>query len=371
MTKLDATDVPPLTTTAILGSGDYAGLSATFSSSGGELIPVPEQLVPQSMIEWGDIPSSLEVLVSEAILHDNNDDDKKKKKTLMERTIITVLPEVGCGIDNLETTKKVEEYNLQDESRLVRFGKDLEVIVLDRKIGASLNRLSVETIFQVEPEVVIDEDAAAKEQKETEYPRRIRISLTIDRETNSISKDTITLNVERLYSTTSTKGTRWSGPSSNSGGLDARSVLNCIGRGIVYGDVFAVKRVKNGEEIWSLTSSSQLSSGTGNDGGGNLLLERTWEQLLDKGEEVHRNGGTEDDTSIVTVRLPQNILVRHGNGLSWDGDNNNKDSSSSSWGIEVSHFQRFDSKLYRRSVLRLFDSDDGFGSVSYSEEENS
>ena len=31
--------------------GDYAGLSATFSSKTGELVPVPEHLVPESMLE--------------------------------------------------------------------------------------------------------------------------------------------------------------------------------------------------------------------------------------------------------------------------------------------------------------------------------
>ena len=34
----------------VLG-GDYAGLSATFSSKNGELVPVPEHLVPESMLE--------------------------------------------------------------------------------------------------------------------------------------------------------------------------------------------------------------------------------------------------------------------------------------------------------------------------------
>lgn len=39
----------------ILG-GDFAGQSATFSGIDGKLIPVPEYYVPESMIEWGQIP---------------------------------------------------------------------------------------------------------------------------------------------------------------------------------------------------------------------------------------------------------------------------------------------------------------------------
>lgn len=40
---------------SILG-GDFAGQSATFSGIDGKLIPVPEYYVPESMIEWGQIP---------------------------------------------------------------------------------------------------------------------------------------------------------------------------------------------------------------------------------------------------------------------------------------------------------------------------
>ena len=92
--------------TNIVG-GDYAGLLATFSSKTGELISVPEHLVPASMLEWGDIPSSLEILTSEDWLSSSNDDCNDAKE--MERTTITVLPEVGCGIDNLEVIKKIEK----------------------------------------------------------------------------------------------------------------------------------------------------------------------------------------------------------------------------------------------------------------------
>lgn len=368
-------------TTSIVGNGDYVGLSATFSSSSsdiknggvGELIPVPEHLVPESMIEWGDIPTCLEVLSSEDIItlgHDPNNDEKGQ---IMERTVITVLPEVGCGIDNLETTKKVEEFNIQQkqqsDSRLVTWkeaAQDHEVVALDKstEIGG-VKVLTMETIFQVDSEVVVTDDnngdtappAAQSDNNEkqtsTIYPRRIRISLNIDRETNRIVKDTITLNVERLYSKC-TKGTRWSGPKSNSGGLDARSVLNHIGRDIAYGDVFAVKRIKSGEDVWTLSSLDSVGDGGEDDGGKETSVLPT---LLDEVGVTEENGA-----SIVTIRLPQNIMLRYGTGLCCNGDDNEDE-----WGIELSHFKRrAGSKLYRRSVLRSFESsDDIFGSVCY------
>ena len=323
------------TTLVSVGGGDHAGLSATFSSTTGELIPVPEHLVPESMVEWGDIPSYLEVLVSEDVL---DDDDEQQHQHEMERTTITVLPEVGCGIDNLETTKKVEEYDFdlqtknKNKSRLVQWkgssgGKkeeQQEVVVLDRRVG--LDQLNLETIFQVDSSVQKE-----GEEEEKVYPRRIRILFTIDTNTNHIIKDTITLNIERLISTTSTKGTRWSGPQHNSGGLDARSVMHTIGKEIVYGDVFSVKRVKSGEDVWTV-----MDEAVRND----VVVE-----------------GSEDGSSI---RLPQNILVQF----------HDKKESTQSWCIELSHFDVIDeSKVYRRSVLRTFDSSqDGFGSVSYREE---
>ena len=51
-----------------LMGGDYAGLSATFSAITGELIPVPEYLVPKVLLEWGQGPSCLEVIVSEDVV---------------------------------------------------------------------------------------------------------------------------------------------------------------------------------------------------------------------------------------------------------------------------------------------------------------
>ena len=36
--------------------GDWAGHLASFSCKTGKLVPVPEHLVPESMIEWGAVP---------------------------------------------------------------------------------------------------------------------------------------------------------------------------------------------------------------------------------------------------------------------------------------------------------------------------
>ena len=335
------------TTANILG-GDYAGLSATFSSKTGQLVPVPEHLVPESMLEWGDIPSYFEVLNSEDWTTSNNEDEEE-----LQRTTITVMPEVGCGIDNLEVTKKTEHY-AKDVTSFESWAQaeypEREVTAINRN-GQSVD---METIFKVDSESNDEEDEKSKS------TRRIRVSLSLDMptqpEAEPVLSKLITIHVEKKSSTESTKGTAWSGPSSNSGGLDARTVMNTIGKGIVYGDVFAVKKIKGGGDQWDLipsdTEEKDVASSVLN------VLEGSWTKC-DDAVEVHRTigdfGGSaskENEASDVTLRLPQNILVRYGKGISGNND---------MWAIEVSHIGTVarDNKTYlqHRIVSRALGSD--------------
>jgi hypothetical protein len=91
-------------TSEVLG-GDYAGFMAHFDAQDGSLIPVPNHLVPPSLLEWDAGPSCLEVLISEELV--TND------KTLLSRQILQVLPEVGCGIDNLEVTRLEQRWEVR------------------------------------------------------------------------------------------------------------------------------------------------------------------------------------------------------------------------------------------------------------------
>ena len=344
--------------TNIVG-GDYAGLLATFSSKTGELISVPEHLVPASMLEWGDIPSSLEILTSEDWLSSSNDDCNDAKE--MERTTITVLPEVGCGIDNLEVIKKIEKFGHDVESRLISLQHpqhpEREVVVLDCKRGQSFD---METIFQVDSEVNTDEKV--ENIIKAKCTRRVRVSLSVDTKSKdpTISKQ-IKLQIERQYSPQSTQGKAWSGPSYNSGGLDARTVMNTIGKNIVYGDVFAVKTIKGGGDVWDdLTNGTvEKNSDVTKD-----TLEGMWTQKMVSPNtndimEVQRTGvffggdSESGDPSVVALRLPQNILIRHGTGLIQPSDG--------MWGIEVSHLVPInrDGKTYlqRRVVSRSIPTD--------------
>ena len=128
--------------------GDYAGQSATFSSTTGKLIPVPEHYVPDSMVEWGQIPSCFEVLVSEDFTTTNDDDNKIG----LNRCTVQVMPEVGCGLDNLDTMKSKEF--IPANACLLNGGDDVQMPA-DIQIGSVFipEKNRVECVFTVRSQV--------------------------------------------------------------------------------------------------------------------------------------------------------------------------------------------------------------------------
>lgn len=83
--------------------GNYAGHKVSFCPRTGELLPLPGHYVPEALKEWGQIPTSLEVLTSE-------------EEATQQRLETVVLPDTGCGIDNLETI--MTKQTLQPTNRL-------------------------------------------------------------------------------------------------------------------------------------------------------------------------------------------------------------------------------------------------------------
>ena len=202
---------------------------------------------------------------------------------------------------------------------------------IDRVRGQTVD---VETMFRVDSEV--EEDGKS-------FDRRVRVTLSVDMPKEegvdpTLSK-LITLQVERQVSPESTQGTAWSGPSFNSGGLDARTVMNTIGKDIVYGDVFGVKRMKAGGTLWGLGVDLDAD------------MQNLWiESITSPGGEGVVDGAKGDflvsKDSPATVFLPQNIMVRYG-----------PLAGNASWGLEVSHFgdmKEEEDCIQRRVVLRSF-----------------
>ncbi|KAL7494855.1 hypothetical protein ACHAWX_000288 [Stephanocyclus meneghinianus] len=328
-----------------------------FSRISGELIPVPENLVPQAMLEWGDIPSHLETLTSE------NENDET-----MERTTVTVLPEVGCGIDNLETAKKVQLYALTDtrwQTHGLKNGEN-QFITIDR--SKSMHSLDLETLFQTANEQVVDENGEVKI-----YQRRIRVSFSLDVATKDVLSTDISMQVERQWSDKSSRGTAWTGEASNSGGLDARTVMKHIGKAIVYGDVFAVKREKHNGDRWDILFDNAFDNLIGEWIQTIILpdssLKEKWE--INRSKTDFGLDSTTETSGITTIRLPQNILVRYGCGLALPGISKLKE-----WAVEVSHFDLVDvvseidkgmhRKHCRKVVMRIFGDFKGDWNEAYS-----
>jgi len=186
-------------------SGDFAGLSATFSPEG-FLIPVPQHLVPEALLEWGQAPSCLEVIVSEQILADER---------TIERQTVTVYPAVGCGVDNLDTSKVIECIRWDSKA------SSDAAIAMDYEI--SDKKVRTETIFAL--------------------PNNHRLRLILDL-INQQVQSPIRVNLERRTSTTSTRGTI-----SDGGGLDGRTVSRLLGDELNSGTQFSdevVEQVNDG-----------------------------------------------------------------------------------------------------------------------------
>ncbi|GKY98777.1 hypothetical protein MPSEU_000833900 [Mayamaea pseudoterrestris] len=203
--------------------GDYCGLLATFTVNG-SLIPLPENWIPKELFEWGQVPSALEVLVSEESAATSGDDATKDTFT---RLVTTILPATGCAVDNQEVVKSSEQFKIV--SRL-ETDKMRALILEDANADTTIK--SGRHLLEVSFALVDDE-------------HRVRITIPIstlihmetrketgDGSTNESAQsplppqliDPISICLERQVSKTSTHGTI-----ANGGGLDGQKVARVRG----------------------------------------------------------------------------------------------------------------------------------------------
>ncbi|CAB9508665.1 expressed unknown protein [Seminavis robusta] len=191
---------------SICVGGDFAGLKATFSPKDGALIPIPEYLVPEALLEWGQEPSSLEVLVSE------EEEEETEQSGLKERQTICVLPAIGCGVDNLETQKTQQEFSTETTSYSKPSDSTLTLDTTTTLPSGKEGRVhQTETLFSLPDS------------------HRVRISLNLQVLPNDSAfsyqiQSPIVMYLERQTNTTSNRGTRADG-----GGLDGRTVSTLLG----------------------------------------------------------------------------------------------------------------------------------------------
>lgn len=182
----------------VLG-GDFAGKAATFNPADGTLIEIPDYLIPKALTEWGQAPKCLDVLVSEDIDEES-----------LARSTITVLPDTGCSIDNLETVKVADDIDLS-----TLWGEGSNVVAL--QYSTSDEELRVETIFGMEKG----------------YRMRVAIDL-VPHNTVFAIQSPMALVLERRTSASSSGGTIADG-----GGLDGRTVSILLGERLRKSATFA------------------------------------------------------------------------------------------------------------------------------------
>ena len=193
-------------TSSNLYDGDFAGLSATFSSRDGTLIKVPEHLVPDSLLEWGAAPSALEVVVSEITTTTTSTTTNPTGTTAvvnqLTRQILQIMPAVGCAVDNLDTMKKEEILEIQ----ALRMTDDGSTVSFD--VPGSNGNTRTETTFA------------------TADKNRLRVVVNVEYKvgTGFALQSPIVVALERQISAESSKGTLADG-----GGLTGSKVTGLMG----------------------------------------------------------------------------------------------------------------------------------------------
>lgn len=84
-------------------TGVWVGWEATFSSLSGKAQPLPDNVVPEEMQEWGQTPFGWEVLSNEG----------PGTGAQWARRVARVLPELGCAADNVAVEQASVEVDLQ------------------------------------------------------------------------------------------------------------------------------------------------------------------------------------------------------------------------------------------------------------------
>jgi hypothetical protein len=229
--------------------GDFAGLSSTFDAASGRLIPIPERLVPKALLDWDMSPSALEILVSEDIAD-----------SVWNRQTLTILPEAGCGSENLMTMKTVEQAGGSTGGSIWSSKDDADASETDcwslcypYAVG-NQQRLRVETCFGL----ALGEDEA------DQYRSRLVVDLLVpvpvvqrDDEKTSLQLELVNpvrLCLERQISTHSSGGTV------ADGGLDGKRVFRWLGSILSSKKMQAFAEDDTSGTVWRPTTDSSSSA---------------------------------------------------------------------------------------------------------------
>ena len=272
--------------TSLIG-GDFCGHVATFTPQG-RLIPVPEHFVPKVLLEWGQHPSYLEVIVSEEttmMLSQQQQQQEGEETTtvttttaalqsqqpygktlLLERHMVTIYPSVGCGVDNLDTTKTSETLLWTHQL------STKDVMAMDYQSYKHNNNNNDDSTIITRTETIF----ALPNQHRLRFVLDMKLGNTNNNNNNIQSP--LRMYVERQTSTVSTKGTIADG-----GGLDGRTVSTLLGK----------------DDVLLTTTTTTTTSKVDSDDERRIMVESP-------------PGEDDNDDGVVVVRLPRGLT------FAWD-----------------------------------------------------
>jgi hypothetical protein len=220
----------------LVTGGDFAGLSATFSPTTGALVPIPEYLVPKELLEWGQAPSSLEIIVSEDINEAGDNEDK----TAWLRQTVTAFPAVGCGVDNLHTQKQEASWQTiwqEDTARVAVKAAAAGAAAVD----SSKQVWTVEVSFGWNPEQLKEKDTeSSTSDNNSSSSHRVSMEVTATKlqDVATLQLQTpLHVRLERQTNSDLSSG----GKIADGGGLDGRQVVQLLGKALHGQSSFATK----------------------------------------------------------------------------------------------------------------------------------
>lgn len=220
--------------------GDFVGRSATFHPQTGALIPIPEYMIPKSLLQWGQAPTSLEVFTSENV----NPHPVHFDARHLTRQTWTLYPATDCGVENIQTMhhplqqeQLEEEYPLENQDMT---GSARVWSYRSTAVPNSNNTKIVESAFMfgndpqhrvrmvVRVVVVVVNDDCTDERNEKDDKNTIRARYSIAAPVKII--------FERQLDSVPTFGSRLT---KGGGGLDAAQMLTWLGPILAKYDSFA------------------------------------------------------------------------------------------------------------------------------------
>ena len=282
------------------------------------------------MVEWGQVPSSLEIITSEDL---NPDMD-----TFLERNEVRVLPAVGCGVDNLDVLKSrlvVKPSPNNGAFATPRMGTFCDGRVVSLSSPSSIvgdgKYIRLEAVFTESPQTDSPSDSVKGDiQRESiDHPQRIRVSFDARLGVPSLSgnfRSGIFASSIEFYRERRTAVESSHGKIADGGGLDGRTVSSLVGRDTVF------HADPRGPLNIQTSMARKVLRVPGDEGGVSKTLGSSLKPAYLRKYEVEnffQNDKSEE--SIISLSLPRNVVIRYNK----KSENRDDRGVESPWWIQI------------------------------------